>query len=173
MTFIRPATQADVPAIARIHVDSWRATYRGIVPDAVLDALSYAEHEERWQQRVQPDAESITLVAEDGTGAILGFVIGGKERTGDPLYDAEVYAIYLDPSHMRHGTGTQLTHGLARVLQAKGFHSLLVWVLAANPARHFYTALGAQYVREATITIGGAELPEYAYGWPTLATLAA
>lgn len=173
MMLIRPATQADVPAIARIHVDSWRATYRGIVPDAVLDELSYAEHEDRWQLRVQEDAPSITLVAEDGDGAILGFAIGGKERTGDPLYDAELYAIYLDPSHLRHGTGTQLTRGLARALQAKGFHSLLVWVLAVNPARHFYAALGAKYVREATITIGGAELAECAYGWPTLAPLIA
>ena len=168
---IRPATQADVPAIARIHVDSWRVTYQGIVPDAELDALSYAEHEERWQLRVQPDAGSITLVAQDDEGAIAGFVIGGKERTGDPIYDAELYAIYLDPGHMRHGTGTQLTRALACALHANGFHSLLVWVLAANPARHFYAALGAQYVREATITIGGAELSEYAYGWPTLAML--
>ncbi len=170
---IRPASPADIPAIARIHVDSWRATYRGIVPDAVLDELSYAEHEQRWQLRVQPDAEAITLVAEEGDGAILGFVIGGKERIGDPLYDAELYAIYLDPAHLRHGTGTQLTRALARALQAKGFHALLVWVLAANPARHFYAALGAEFVREATITIGGAHLPEYAYGWPTLAALAA
>ncbi|MFN8466095.1 MAG: GNAT family N-acetyltransferase [Caldilineaceae bacterium] len=170
---IRPATQADISAIARIHVDSWRATYRGIVPDVVLEELSYTEHEDRWQLRIQPDAQAITLVAEDGDGAILGFVIGGKERTGDPLYDAELYAIYLDPGHMRQGTGTKLTRGLARALQAKGFHSLLVWVLAANPARHFYAALGGQFVREATITIGGAELPEFAYGWPTLATLAA
>ncbi len=173
MMLIRHATPADVPAIARIHVDSWRATYRGIVPDAVLDELSYAEHEERWQLRVQPDAESITLVAEDDDGALAGFVIGGKERTGDPVYDAELYAIYLDPSHMRHGTGTLLTRGLARALQAEGFNSLLVWVLAANPARHFYAALGAQYVRAATITIGGAELSECAYGWPTLAPLIA
>ena len=173
MMRIRPATQADIPAIARIHVDSWRATYRGIVPDAVLDELSYSEHEERWQLRVQEGADAITLVAEGDDGAILGFVIGGKERTGDPIYDAELYAIYLDPTRLRHGMGTQLTRGLARALHARGFHSLLVWVLAANPARHFYVALGAQYVREATITIGGVELPEYAYGWPTLDTLAA
>lgn len=170
---IRPASPADIPAIARIHVDSWRATYRGIVPDAVLDALSYAAHEERWQLRVQPDTDSITLVAVADDGALAGFVMGGKERTGDPLYDAELYALYLDPSRLRHGTGTQLTRALARALQAKGFHSLLVWVLAANPARHFYAALGAEFVREATITIGGAELPEYAYGWPTLTPLTA
>ena len=170
---IRPATQADVPAVARIHVDSWRATYRGIVPDTLLDALSYAEHEERWQLRLQPDAESITLVAADDDGELAGFVMGGKERTGDPFYDGELYAIYLDPSRLRRGIGTQLTRALARALQARGFHALLVWVLAANPARHFYAALGAQFVREATITIGGAHLPEFAYGWPTLAALAA
>lgn len=171
MIRVRPATQADVPAIARIHVDSWRATYRGIVPDAVLDALSYAEHEERWELRVGEDSTAMTFVAEEEDGAIAGFVIGGKERSDDPTYDAELYAIYLDPSRMRHGTGTLLVRALARALEAKGFKALLVWVLAYNPARHFYAALGGRFVREATITIGGAELAEYALGWTSLAML--
>lgn len=168
---IRPATHADVPAIARIHVDSWRVAYRGLVPDTELDALSYADYEERWQLRVQPDAESITLVAEQDDGSIAGFVIGGKERTGDSIYDAELYAIYLDPARMRQGIGARLTRALARALHAKGFHSLLVWVLADNPARHFYAALGGQFVREATINIGGARLQEHAYGWQDIKTL--
>jgi L-amino acid N-acyltransferase YncA len=168
---VRTATQADVSAIARIHVDSWRATYRGLVPDAELDSLSYAEHEDRWQLRVQEGVESVTLVAEQDDGSIAGFVIGGKERTGDPIYDAELYAIYLDPTQTRQGIGTLLTRALARALQAKGFHSMLVWVLADNPARYFYAALGAQYARQATITIGGVHLPELAYGWPDITTL--
>ncbi len=172
MVLIRPATQADVPAIARIHVDSWRATYRGIVPAAVLNALSYAEHEERWEVRVGEDATAITFVAEEEDGALAGFVIGGKERSDDPLYDAELYAIYLDPAHMRQGTGTLLVRALARALDVNGYRALLVWVLADNPARHFYAALGAQFVREATINIGGAALAEYSYGWPALAALA-
>jgi ribosomal protein S18 acetylase RimI-like enzyme len=169
---IRPATQADVPAIARINVDSWLAAYRGIVADAMLDSLSYADHEERWKLRVQPDADSITLVAEQDNGQVVGFVMGGKERTGDPIYDAELYAIYLDPAYTRQGIGTQLTRSLARALHTRGYHSLLVWVLSDNIACRFYEALGGKYVRDATITIGGVPLPERAYGWRDIAVLA-
>jgi L-amino acid N-acyltransferase YncA len=170
---IRPATPADVPAIARINVDSWRAAYCGIVADAVLDSLSYADHEDRWQLRVQENTQAIILVAEQENGQIAGYIMGGKERTGDPVYDAELYAIYLDPTCTRQGIGTQLTRALARALRAKGFHSLLVWVFADNSARHFYTALDGQYVRDATITVGGVPLPECAYGWPNIETLLA
>ena len=34
---IRPAQTADAPGIARVHVEAWRSTYRGIVSDAFLD----------------------------------------------------------------------------------------------------------------------------------------
>lgn len=167
---VRPATLDDVPAIARIHVDSWRATYRGIVPDPFLDQLSVADHAQRWQLRVQ-DAELITLVAETGAGNLVGFVIGGAERSGDSAFSAELYAVYLDPAHMRRGIGALLVRGLALALQDSGHRSLLVWVLADNPARYFYMALGATFVRSATITIGGVALAEEAYGWPEIARL--
>ena len=35
---IRPDDVSDAVAIARVHVDSWRTTYAGIVPDDYLDA---------------------------------------------------------------------------------------------------------------------------------------
>ena len=63
------------------------------------------------------------------------------------------------------GAGTLLVRGIAQALRDRGHRSLLVWVLAANPARYFYEALGGLFVREATISIGGEALPEYAYGW--------
>ncbi len=34
---IRPARPADIPTMARVYVETWRATYRGILPDAYLD----------------------------------------------------------------------------------------------------------------------------------------
>jgi hypothetical protein len=43
--------------------------------------------------------------------------------------------------------------------------SLLVWVLADNPARKFYEALGGQYVYDKQVSIGNARLIEVAYGW--------
>ena len=53
-------------------------------------------------------------------------------------------------------------------LQQQGVNSLLLWVLADNPARHFYEGLGGQYVREKEIDIGQQRLFEVAYGWPDL-----
>jgi hypothetical protein len=43
--------------------------------------------------------------------------------------------------------------------------SLLVWVLATNPARKFYERLGGQLVYETPTTIAGASLIEVGYGW--------
>jgi hypothetical protein len=37
----REAIIADVAAIARVHVESWRTTYRGLLPDDYLGHLTY------------------------------------------------------------------------------------------------------------------------------------
>jgi RimJ/RimL family protein N-acetyltransferase len=39
---VRRATTADAEEIARVNVASWRAAYRGLVPDAVLDRMDPA-----------------------------------------------------------------------------------------------------------------------------------
>jgi GNAT superfamily N-acetyltransferase len=161
---VRPAVPGDTDAIARIHVDSWRATYRGILPDAVLDELSYAAYAARWALRLEEPGETLFLVAEGG-GHVRGFVSGGRERSGDNLYTGEIYSLYLDPAWLHQGIGTLLAKALALALRDRGHRSLLVWVLSANPARIFYAALGATYVREGTLTIGEAVLSSCAYGW--------
>lgn len=38
----REARFEDARSIAAVHVDTWRTTYAGIVPDDALAALSYA-----------------------------------------------------------------------------------------------------------------------------------
>jgi len=50
MVMVRRATPADAAGIARVHVDAWRATYRGIVPDEHLDALSYEGRQGMWSR---------------------------------------------------------------------------------------------------------------------------
>ena len=45
---IREATLDDVTASARVHVDSWRTTYAGIIPAEYLAGLSYTQREERF-----------------------------------------------------------------------------------------------------------------------------
>jgi hypothetical protein len=45
-------------------------------------------------------------------------------------------------------------------------------VLAQNPSRQFYEALGGKYLYEKPIEIGGANLIKVAYGWPDIHALA-
>lgn len=56
-------------------------------------------------------------------------------------------------------------------LAADGLKSMLVWVLADNQSRRFYEALGGRFVTQQTITIGGQELTEVAYGWNDVGAL--
>jgi ribosomal protein S18 acetylase RimI-like enzyme len=164
---IRPAMPADAAGLARVHVDSWRATYRGIVPDAHLDQLAYEPRARRWAAQLEETGSTdFTDVVELPSGQLVGFATSGPEREGDPIYRGELYGIYLLPAHQRQGIGRRLAARAAERLAAAGIRSLLVWVLEANAACRFYEALGGQRLRESPITIGGAPLVKVAYGWP-------
>lgn len=167
---IREATVADAAAIGRISVDTWRSTYRGIVPDAHLDALDAGVRTASWE-RTLIDGQSFVYVAEAPSGEVVGYICGGAERGGDPQFTGELYAIYVLASAQGSGAGRRLTRTLAARLQQAGHNSMLVWVLADNPFRRFYEALGAQYLRSQSFELGGAQLEEAAYGWPDLRAL--
>jgi len=169
---IRPATLVDAAAIAKVHVDSWRTTYRGILPAEFLAGLSYERREQIWRNSLGNSEREFTYVAEAEPGQIVGFITGGPEREGDPTYAGELIAIYLLAEQQGKGIGRQLVGRLAQSLLARQLTTLLVWVLAANPARTFYQKLGGQYIKEKPITFGGAEVIEEAYGWLNLSPLA-
>ncbi|MGO8791122.1 MAG: GNAT family N-acetyltransferase [Terriglobia bacterium] len=76
-----------------------------------------------------------------------------------------MYAIYLLQNHRRQGAGGGIFRACARELEQRGFTSLLLWVLRANPARHLYEALGGKVLREREVQIGNERLFEVAYGW--------
>jgi ribosomal protein S18 acetylase RimI-like enzyme len=163
---IREGNIQDAAAIARVHVQSWKSTYPGIVPASFLDTLHEGEQAEKWRQWFLT-APMMVLVAEDETG-IFGFVNGGAIRGQVADYDAELYAIYLLQSAQRRGAGRSLTLAMAAALHRKGFRRMLVWVLEQNPAAGFYQRLGAVPVGRRMIELGGVELSELALGWPAL-----
>ncbi len=93
---IRLAKVDDAPAISRVHIDSWRTSYRGIVPDQVLDNLDYVRNNIRWREMLSNLGEmKCFFVAEDDDGRIVGFAIGGPNRDENTGFNGELYAIYL------------------------------------------------------------------------------
>jgi GNAT superfamily N-acetyltransferase len=166
---VRLARLDDAAAIAEVHVASWRTTYKGIFSDTLLDSLSVDKREQSWREMLAlPEPNSVTLVACNTDRSIVGFISGGAERTGRLGYEGELYAIYLLQIAQRQGLGTLLVQHFVRELRARGFGSMAVWVLEANPFRKFYEALGGKVVAEQQIERGGQSFTESAYGWQDL-----
>lgn len=166
---IRQANIQDAPSIARVHVDSWQSTYKGMIANSFLESLSYTQREKMWRDALSsPASQSFIYLAETADHEIVGFAAAGPERDGDPAYQGEIYALYLVQNQQRKGLGSMLFKAIAKELQARDFGSLLVWVLEGNPSRKFYEARGGKYIREKPIEIGDQELIEVAYGWANL-----
>jgi GNAT superfamily N-acetyltransferase len=164
---IREITYNDVPAIAQIQVDTWRTTYKGIIPDEYLATLSYEKRESGWYQIISsaPENGDFIYVAENELGEIIGFANGGLERTGDSIYKGELKAIYILENSQRKGIGCRLVQSVALKMSQANINSMLVWVLADNPACRFYEKLGGKQIYSKQLERGGAMFTEVAYGW--------
>lgn len=172
MPLIRPATALDAPAIAHVHVQSWRSTYAGIVPSPFLAALNEADRASQWTGWLQLDLPVyVAEVSSQTDSQIVGFIGGGPIRESVPGFDAELFALYLLKPAQRQGIGTALLHALARALTQRGLTSMVAWVLVSNSSRYFYERTGARLVQTSEIEIGKALLPIHAYGWPSLTAL--
>lgn len=171
---IREAQPTDATNIATVHIESWRTTYAQLLPAEFLANLSIDQRTGYWRNIIsKSDNPTFVYVAENEAGQIIGFASGGPERTEHPDYNGELYAIYLLKKAQGQGVGRQLVKAVAERLLQQDFTSMLVWVLADNPSRKFYEALGGQAVAEKDIIVGGNTIPEVGYGWLDLSNLVA
>ncbi|MBX3539604.1 MAG: GNAT family N-acetyltransferase [Chelatococcus sp.] len=176
---VRPAVVPDVEGIATVHVQAWHETYTGLIPEAVLSALSISDRAARWRAilgRTQQDKTAAAFVAECG-GQIVGFASGDPQRTSSLRelgFTGEIGAIYVLRAHQRAGIGHALMASVAGALRSQGHEGLSLWVLSSNlPARGFYESLGGRLVGEREEQRGDAILAEVAYGWRDLRPLLA
>jgi ribosomal protein S18 acetylase RimI-like enzyme len=173
MLTIRQAIAADASGIARVHVDTWRSTYQGIVPQAFLDSLDLDARAKQWEEWLVREGVHV-FVAEDGD-AVCGFISGGILHDGVHVaalnYDSEIYTLYVLAVAQGRGAGRELMRALAHRLVQDGLMRPVVWALEENPWCGFYERLGGKRVAQKTIEIGGAQLSDIAFGWDEIATL--
>ena len=170
MPVVRRAQVDDALAMARVHVDTWRTTYVGIVRDEHLANLSYERCQEGWIEHLSnPRRETHAFVAEARAGHIVGIASGGPLRDAWAGFDGELYVLYVLKPFQRMGYGRLLLARVAQDLVSRGYHSLVVWVLKDNPACRFYERLAGRPVAEKGDEIGGSRLVDVAYVWSDLA----
>ncbi|GIJ00486.1 ribosomal protein S18 acetylase RimI-like enzyme [Sediminihabitans luteus] len=157
---IRPATIDDAPALAAVHVASWKRAYAGIVADEYLASLDVTERARALETVLSDETPSVTWVAL-GDARTLGFATIGPSRDEDAEPgDQEIYSIYLDPEAWGRGVARDLMRSLLRDVSPRTTVSL--WILADNErAQHFYRRHGfAPDGVEKREDIGGQDLTQ-------------
>jgi ribosomal protein S18 acetylase RimI-like enzyme len=162
---VRRATPQDAAALAAVEVTSWRAAYRGLMPDAFLDGLAEAEKTEGWHRNLlKHGAEGRKrLLVAVGDAGVIGFVrIGAVWDEGEV---GLVYLLYMLPEYWGCGMGTALMSAAMDELRDLGMRQAVLWVLRDNQrARAFYEGLGwCRDGRTTTEDYGGVELEALCY----------
>lgn len=172
---IRPAIPEDALVVATVRVESWRATYRGIVSDSYLDRMSAEEDVGQWRKVAAGEmADAKLLVCEEG-GRVVGFSAYGAAR--EPHFDlgGELYATYLLPDFLGNGFGSAMAADVVRGLRTLGYDAMILWVIEENArARRFYEHhLGGSVVPDSrkSFDIDGHTIWEIAYGFRPLPEL--
>ncbi|HEX2078064.1 MAG TPA: GNAT family N-acetyltransferase [Longimicrobium sp.] len=140
---IRAATQADAASVAAIHVRGWKTTYRGILPDGLLDALRVEDRLPQWLGWIEGPRVH-TLVACRGAEPI-GFVrlCPARPIADPPPEYAEITHLYVDRQAHGGGVGRALIGRALQIARTEGYRGVLLWVLEENHrARAFYEAAG-------------------------------
>jgi ribosomal protein S18 acetylase RimI-like enzyme len=174
---LRRGLPDDAPSITRVHQLSWESTYRGIVPDDLVDAVTTRDSSARWRERVvDPEldtfvvelspAEARELGLDPREPGVVGFACGGavgQLRAESSLPDdcGLVHTLYLRPEVGRQGLGRRLMEALHESFRARGLRRSCLGVHPLNArARAFYERLGYRvHGEEFSHVLGGAALP--------------
>jgi putative acetyltransferase len=144
---VREADPSDAESIRAVHARSIRELGREAYDERQVEAWAAGCESADYAAAVAAEGV-VSLVAERG-GAVVAFGslrFGVPEDGAGPDADAEVTAVYVDPSVAREGVGSAVYAALERRARAAGVESLRL-VASAN-AVPFYEAHG--YVRVGT-----------------------
>ncbi len=167
---LRPALIRDADGIARVHVETWQSTYAGLVPADYLARMTVARSSAQWHRAAANATKGNDLVVAEIDEEIVGFVTFGPSRSKGLPFSGEVFALYVTVDWQSQGLGRRLLATAFHGLEGEGHRGAHVWVLAENPSRFFYEAMGGQRAGERVEEFAGVGLQELAYGWPDLET---
>ena len=159
---IRKARVSDAKALADIFAESWRLTYRGIIPHLHLESMIQRRGLEWWQNSLRT-GDSVLVI--EVSGKLAGYATLGVSRTRG-AQQGEIYELYLLPDYQGLGFGEHLFEACRHQLDLRKLKGLIVWALFENtPAIDFYWRRGGRPIGHSFDKIGGANLEKIAFVW--------
>lgn len=143
---LRRAGDDDLPAVAAVHIASWRATYGQELSADFLSRLRVDERVTLWRQRLAQGA-TLLVAEQPGVDGLLGFVASGPSRDVDePPGVWEIWNLHLSPDRKGTGLGSRLFDAAVADGLARGATQLTLWVVGTNDrARRFYEHKGMAF----------------------------
>src|SRR5688572_5330545 len=92
---IREATPEDAAGIARVYVETWHATHRGILPESYLEKITIAAQTRSWKRMIREKGDVVIVAANDDD--LFGFGSACPERNLDPFFRGEIATLYVRP----------------------------------------------------------------------------
>lgn len=163
----REAALTDCMAVAKVHVQSWRESFAGIVPQNFLDKMSIEERARAFAKGFS-GAFYKMYVAEAPERGIVGFADFGAPREKIDGYQGELHAIYLLSDFQRKGIGARLFNLGVEFLIGSSKNSMYLLALEVSPYRSFYEKMGGHIIGAKQAEIEGIKYDEVIYGWDRL-----
>lgn len=150
---IRWAGLDDAAGVAEVHVAAWRAAYRGLLADDVLDGLDVSRRTKSWSQWLaashagEPTDNSSPvshrLLVAETDARIVGWAGFGAGREDGSAHLGELAGLYVHPRHWGRRVGHALLASVEQELLAARFEAAYLWVLRGNSrAIEFYERHG-------------------------------
>lgn len=161
---VRPAVGADAAAIAEVRIETWRAAYRGLLPDDVLHGLDQDKATAFFQAAIENREEGNHVLSGIARDRLCGFALWNRS-TEQPANVAELRALYVLPAQQGTGLGSDLFEHCRNDMHRAGFSAFVVYTLEANtPAQEFYRRKGGVPLPDRRVfEIAGTSHPEVGF----------
>jgi ribosomal protein S18 acetylase RimI-like enzyme len=160
---VRPAVTRDAKAIAEIHVATWQAAYKDIMPEDYLSKITVEKRQAYWREAIEYSEPQLLVATENDK--VVGFVGFDRSRdAGTKSTVGEVWAMYVAAAHWGKGAGIALWDGAREGLKEEGCTQVTLWVLLRNERALRFYEHSAGFKREMpslkTVAFGSTKLEE-------------
>ena len=140
---LRPATYADVPAIANLHANSWRLAYRGAFNDEYLASEADGDRLRFWSERLSSPAPNQLVFLLTHGSHLLGFVCLFAHHHTE--YGSFLNHLHVAESHLGQGYGARLLVAARKHFEVVSPTApVYLFVVESNRrARRFYSRFSA------------------------------
>lgn len=160
---IRYTEVNDAKVLGKIHSESWKIAYKGIVPDFVLDNITADKRERYFEKALSENLEEDTLIFVDDKAVGLMTIGKCRDNDRDNTY-GEIWGIYLLPEYWNRGIGSYYINWGINELKNRNYKKITLWVLEDNlNSRKFYERMGFKHDGTVKEIDFGKKLNEFRY----------